>query len=210
LGSGPCLLSCGPLLLTYVVSTKKGALSGLKTYFIFCGVRLAVYTAFGAGAGMLGAWVLHHFLESPAIGIVYVVFGVFLCFLGLFFILEDFAPERWRAPLRCCHKGRGDLRNIAVFALIVSLAPCAPLLAMFGYIALVSDTWYKGVVYMGAFGLGTVVSPLVVLMFLAGRCAGWIDRHKAVLRWVRVASGLVFIMLGACLIVSAGTAGGTL
>jgi len=208
LGSGPCLLSCGPLLLTYVASTKTGWASALKTYAIFCGVRLAVYAAFGAGAGMIGAWVVHHLLESASLAVLYVAFGAFLVLLGLFFILEDLLPEPWRAALRCCHQGRGDLRNVAVFALIVSLAPCAPLLGLFGYIALLSDTWQKGAVFMAAFGLGTVISPMIVLMFLTGWFGSWLQRHCLVLRLVRAASGLIFMLLGGRLIWGAWPAGG--
>jgi sulfite exporter TauE/SafE len=192
--------------LSYVASTKEGAVSGLKTYLVFCGVRLAVYVSFGVGAGVVGAWVLHRFLSSAALNILYAVFGAFLGILGLFLILEEFVPQRWRASLRCCHQGRGDLRNVAVFALIVSLAPCAPLLGVLGYIALVSDTWFKGVLYMAAFGVGTVVSPLVVLMFLAGKFAGWLKGRERFLRWVRVASGLIILMLGMWLIMGAGAA----
>ncbi len=208
LGSGPCLLSCGPLLLSYVASTKTGGVSALKTYLIFCGVRLAVYLAFGVGAGLIGAWVVHRLVESASLAVLYVAFGVFLVLLGLFFILEDLVPERWRGTLRCCHQGRGDMRNVAVFALIVSLAPCAPLLGMLGYIALLSDTWYKGVVYMAAFGLGTVISPLIILMFLTGWFGSWLQKHKLVLRLVRVASGIIFIILGSRLIWGMWPAGG--
>ncbi len=208
LGSGPCLLSCGPLLLSYVASTKAGAVSGLKTYLIFCGVRLAVYLSFGVGAGLLGAWVVHRLLESASLDVLYVAFGALLVLLGLFFILEDLVPHRWRAFLSCCHEGRGDLRNIVVFALIVSLAPCAPLLGIFGYIALISDAWYKGIVYMGAFGLGTVISPLIILVFLTGWFGSWLQKHRSVLRAVRVASGVIFIILGGRLVWGAWPSGG--
>ncbi len=210
LGSGPCLLSCGPLLLSYVASTKTGGVSALKTYLIFCGVRLAVYASFGVGSGLIGAWVVHRLLESASLGVLYVAFGAFLVLLGIFFILEDLVPERWRAALRCCYQGRGDLRNVAVFALIVSLTPCAPLLAMVGYIALVSDTWSKGVVFMTAFGLGTVISPLIILMFLTGWFGAWLQQHRSVLRLVRLASGLIFIVLGAWLIWGAWPARGSM
>jgi len=207
-GSGPCLLSCGPLLLSYVASTKTGAVSGIKTYLIFCGVRLAVYLSFGAGAGLIGAWVVHRLVESEALAVLFVAFGAFLILMGFFIILEDAVPQRWRMSLTCCHEGRADLRNIAVFALIVSLAPCAPLLALFGYIALVSNTWYKGVGLMAAFGLGTVLSPMILLMFLTGWFGSWLKSHRVVLRLVRVASGLIFIFLGARLILGAWPAGG--
>jgi len=207
LGSGPCLLSCGPLLLSYVASTKTGGVSALKTYLVFSGVRLAVYASFGVGAGLIGAWVVHRLVASEALAVLYVGFGAFLVLLGLFFILEDLVPERWRGTLRSCHQGRGDLRNVAVFALIVSLAPCAPLLGMLGYIALLSDTWYKGVLFMAAFGVGTVVSPLLILMFLTGWFASWLAGHRRVLVSVRIACGLVFILLGARLVWSAWPAG---
>lgn len=196
------------MLVSYVASTKESAPAGIRTYFLFCGVRLAVYVSFGLGAGLFGAWVVHRMLEQEALGILFAVFGAALILLGLLFVLEDFVPERWRVRLRWCHAGAGDLRNIALFALVVSLAPCGPLLGVLGYIALVSDTWYKGVVYMAAFGLGTVVSPLVVVTFLAGKCAGWLKGRPRVLRWVRVASGLVFMLLGGRLLGGADVTGG--
>ncbi len=61
-----------------------------------------------------------------------------------------------------------DKKSIIIIGLIIGLLPCAPFLAILSYIGLVSKTWVESLWYVLAFGLGTLVSPLVLLTLLAG------------------------------------------
>lgn len=201
LGYGPCMLSCGPILISYVAATKKSGASGLFVYLVFSIVRLLVYLCFGFIAGMFGEYVIRSFLTSRLLVYFDILFGFFLLFLGFVFILKKFDFNGRCAGFFCGNSKAGEIRNILIIALIVSLSPCLPMYAMFGYVALVSDTWFKGVLYAFAFGLGTVFSPLIFFVFAAGWITDIAQRNRIVLKILRFTSAFVIIFLGIILIV---------
>ena len=202
LGYGPCLLSCGPLLVSYIAATKENALGGLKTYIIFSLTRMFVYIVFGILAGLLGEWVIHRFFESQALKILFFAFGLFLTVLGILLIIEKFSLGQKCHSLIHHYLGSKDLKNIIIFGLILSFAPCLPLMAVLGYIVLISDHWLKGVLYMSAFGLGTVISPLIVFSMAAGWLAKVLTRHEKAFRILKVFCGLIIVYLGISLMLS--------
>ena len=202
LSYGPCLLSCGPLLVSYITATKESALGGLKTYVIFSLTRLFVYVVFGLLVGFLGEWVLRRFFESPALKILFFIFGLFLLVVGILVALEKFSIGQKCHALIHRHLGSKDSKSVIIFGLIVSFAPCLPLMAVLGYIALVSDHWLKGVLYMSAFGLGTVISPLIVFSMAAGWLAKVLTRHEKAFRILKVFCGLIIVYLGISLMLS--------
>ncbi len=200
LGVGPCLLSCGPLLVSYIASTQKDTLGGLRVYLIFSVTRMLVYVAFGVLAGFFGEMVLQRILESFVLKIVFLFFGVFLFLLGFLIALDKFSVGHSALQKYCgfLHRDLGtkDIKNTVIFGLIVSFAPCLPLLAVLGYIALISDTWQKGILYMTSFGLGTVLSPMIILSMWAGWLANFIKSRKWVLRVINIICGIILIYLG--------------
>lgn len=202
LGYGPCLLSCGPLLVAYIAATHANAEEGLKTYLVFSLTRLVVYSVFGVMAGVIGARVIPYFFESQALKILFFIFGVFLIFLGMFFSLEKVAPQRTCRSFFEKHPAKKTVKDAILFGLIISFAPCLPLLGILGYIVLISDTWLKGIVYMAAFGLGTVVSPMIFLSMTAGWVAKFSMKHETFQRVLKVFCGLVLIYLGTRLVFS--------
>ena len=202
LGVGPCLLSCGPLLVSYIAATKQNMLGGLKTYIVFSVTRMAVYIAFGALAGFFGEMVLQRVLGSFSLKIAFFIFGLFLFLLGLLLAIEKFSVGQKYCGLIHRHLGSKDTKNIVIFGLIISFAPCLPLVAVLGYIALISDTWQKGIVYMCSFGLGTVISPMIFLSMGAGWLSNVIKSRQWVLRIVKVVCGIILAYLGITLMSS--------
>lgn len=200
LGYGPCLVSCGPLLVSYIAATKQNGLSGLKTYAIFSATRMAVYCAFGIFAGIFGEWVMRAFFESTHLNYLFFLFGIFLFLIGIVFISERSMVGKKCSGLIHRYMEPSDARTTVLFGLIVSFSPCLPLMAILGYIALISDAWHKGLLYMGAFGLGTVISPLLVFSFAAGWLGSFLKRHDKAVHIVRVLCGLVIALLGLNLI----------
>ena len=89
-----------------------------------------------------------------------------------------------------------DTKNIILFGLFVSLAPCMPLVAVLGYIALISDHWAKGALYMGAFALGTAISPMIFLSLGAGGLAKFLGKYPLILRLLKIFCGLIICYLG--------------
>ncbi len=203
LGWGPCLFSCGPLLISYIAAAKDTAKSGFFSYCIFSCVRVFVYCLFGLLCGVFGETILHNFFSSEALGYVFFAFGVFLSLSGLLIIIEKFSFGR------CCHDfvchfcgKKGDVKNIVLFSLIVSLSPCVPLLAVLGYIVLISDHWFKGVFYMAGFGLGTIVSPLIIFSSAAGYAAELLRNKEKYLRLLKLLCGMIIFLCGVYFIYS--------
>lgn len=177
LGYGPCLLSCGPLLVSYISATQSGPRQGLKIYLVFSLTRMLVYAVFGILVGLLGQWVIQNFFEGPWLKGVFIGFGIFLIVLGVLLLAQKL-PGKGCCPAWALKQMGSGARHAAIFSLIVALSPCLPLWGVLGYIALISDTWLKGLLYMLAFGLGTVISPMIVFCAAAGWLAAFSGRFE--------------------------------
>ena len=202
LGLWPCLATCGPLLVSYIAATKENMLGGLKTYIVFSVTRMVVYAVFGCLAGFFGELVLQKFLESNSLRIIFSIFGLFLFLIGLLLVIEK---SNFGARCSCAinkYLGSKDTKSVVIFGLIVSFSPCLPLIAVLGYIALISDTWLKGVVYMSSFGLGTVISPMIFLSIGAGWLANVLKSHERVTMALKAVCGIILAYLGITLILS--------
>ena len=80
-GSGPCLVSCGPLLISYVAGTKKSVLKSISSYLLFSLARVSVYLVLGLLVFFLGKFVFEKFgllfkVILLAAGILIILIGV--------------------------------------------------------------------------------------------------------------------------------------
>jgi sulfite exporter TauE/SafE len=184
-------------LVSYIAATKEGPGRALKTYGVFSLTRIAVYALFGVAAGFFGESVFQRFSETLLPKVLYIVFGAFCVLLGSLLLFQRSAwGRRCQGALSRC-AGPKDHGNAVLFGLVIACSPCAPLLAVLGFIALISDTWVKGVVYMSAFGLGTVLSPLILLAAGAGWAAGFLKKYERAAFFLKVLCGAVLLLLGA-------------
>jgi sulfite exporter TauE/SafE len=202
LGAGPCLLSCGPLLVSYVAAAHQDARQGLRTYLIFSATRLFVYFLFGCLVGLIGEHVMRRILESPFLGYIFVGCGAWVAAVGVLLAVRMSAHGNRCHDFMHRHMISHDVKSVVLFGLVVSLAPCLPLLAVLGYIALIADSWVKGVVFMTAFGLGTTLSPVLFFILGAGWFAGWLKNKEAWSRRIQFVAGVILAYLGAGLFIS--------
>jgi sulfite exporter TauE/SafE len=87
--------------------------------------------------------------------------------------------------------------KLPVLGLIIGLLPCAPLLAVFSYLGLVSRTWWHNLLYSLSFGLGTLLSPLLLLAGLTGLIPRFLQGKKELYYKIfSFISGLIIIFLG--------------
>ncbi len=97
-----------------------------------------------------------------------------------------------------------DRKSIVILGLIIGLLPCAPLLAIFSYIGLVSRLWSSNLLYTLSFGLGTFISPLLLLVIFAGLIPRFLAHTRAVYSSIfNFICGLVILFLGLNLIIRA-------
>ena len=203
LGAGPCLLSCGPLLVSYIVATKKSPWGGLKAYLLFSLTRLVVYSFFGITAGIFGQEILYRFFDSTFLKIIFYLFGIFVVFLGLLLLVEKLPVSSCCVRFNKLFFSNKDWKNIILFGLIVSFAPCLPLTTVLGYITLLADHWFKGFLMALAFGFGTIVSPMIIFSLGAGRLGEVLIKSENIFNWIKAGCGLILVFLGVLLILSA-------
>lgn len=194
-GSGPCIASCGPLLLSYLAGTKKNVAKSVLYYFLFSAARISVYLILGALVYFAGKSIPRGFLR-PLGRYLFISSGIFIILLGILMILGKGQGKGICAYL---HKKflEQDKKSIFTLGIITGLAPCAPLIAVFSYIAVISSTWPTSVFYAFSFGAGTVVSPLFLLAVFSGFIPAIGSQKQEVFsRIFALLGGLIIVVLG--------------
>lgn len=196
-GSGPCLASCGPVILSYIAGTRKNVSKGLVVYSLFSLGRIFVYIALGLSAFFFGKFVMEKFLFSFSKYLI-IIGGGFIFLVGLLLALGK------KFKLKFCSLLQenilvNDKKSIIMFGLIIGVLPCAPLLAIFSYVVLTSKSWFDSLLYSLSFGIGTFVSPLIFLVIFVGLMPGkLIGRNYD--RIFNLVCGLIIMFLGSQLI----------
>ena len=167
------MLFCTPVLITYIVGRKERGGEALADILIFLIGRLTAYVMLGALAGLSGA-VLKRFITPSAATFISPVTGGVSMILGILVLA-------YKEPVACAC-GAGPVRKIygfgSLFTLgfILGISPCAPLTALLLEIALMSKSVFDGASYAFFFGLGTLLSGLLVVGALAGIIGGLLKR----------------------------------
>lgn len=198
-GSGPCVASCGPVLISYVAGTKRNILAGLRVYAIFSASRILVYCILSVLIFIFGSVTLEHSLDRYYPYLIFLA-GVFLIMMGILMVLGQ------RLEYRVCQfLGKNflerDTKSVILMGLVMGLAPCAPLLGILSYIGLVSKSWLSSLLYGFLFGVGTSISPLIILTVLAA----WLPQSLSskqlnYSRIFNIICGIILVFLGAALI----------
>ena len=200
LGSGPCLATCGPILISYVTATKQGPKQGILVWFLFSLSRICIYPILSVSIFLLGELLVRQNLIYIA-KYVYLIGGIIIILIGIFTIIRDTGGAS-----RICSmiSRRINQRLLKIqpitLGLIMGLMPCAPLLAALSYIGLVSSSWQRCVFYSLIFGLGTLISPLILLVLGAGFIPKILLNKPVTYRVLRLICGLIIVFFGTQLI----------
>lgn len=198
-GSGPCLASCGPILLSYTVGTRKNILNSLNVYILFSLARIAVYIALSLTIFFLGQFIIDTYFARFSKYIV-TLFGIFLIIIG---ILTAIGQDLKFPLCQFLHKNliMHDKKSVMAMGLIIGLMPCAPLLALFSYSGLVAKTALQALTYSISFGLGTFLSPLLILSVAAGIIPNFLRNLKCIYyKILSFVCGSILVFLGIQLI----------
>lgn len=162
MGLGPCLAFCAPILIPYIAGSERSWLEGLKDVLIFSASRVVIYGVLGLLAGGIGC-----LLSSSKLDFIkYLGLGIFVLLLGIIMLLRGKG-----FPLcRILHREtieRGT-KSMILLGVLIGLAPCLPLLGALTIIAGLAKGPLMGAFWGLSFGLGTVISPLIILAPIAG------------------------------------------
>lgn len=194
-GSGPCIASCGPFLVSYVAGTNKNVSKGIAAYVLFSLARISVYIALGIGIFFLSSLAIENLLAGLR---KYILLsgGLFMAVIGLLMVLgRRLDPGFCRALNRVLLEN--DKKSIFAVGLLIGLMPCLPLLSVLSYIGLVSRGWTQSALYSFSFGIGTFISPLILIVMLAGSIRRLFLFNEAKYRLIfNSICGMVIIFLG--------------
>lgn len=221
LGSGPCLATCGPILISYITATKQNPKQSLLVWLLFSLSRICVYLILSVGIFLLGEFLVRQNLIYVA-KYAYLLGGMIIILIGIFTILKDSPGPSFICALisnrvnpalsateRHCivRKGGANQRLLKIqpitLGLIMGLLPCAPLLAVLSYIGLVSFSWQLCIFYSLIFGLGTLISPLILLILGAGLIPKLLFKKPRIYRALRLICGFIIVFFGVQLILQA-------
>jgi uncharacterized protein len=167
-----CIAMCGGIVLSQGIRKEDGEqepargsarerfTTGLLPSLLYNGGRVVSYTVIGGAVGALGSLFS---LSSTLKGVMPIVAGVFMLFLGVRML--GIFPRLSRLRIRFPGLGAGKVRAAAarrgpfVVGLLNGLMPCGPLQTMQVY-ALGTGSFFAGALSMFLFSLGTV--PLLL------------------------------------------------
>lgn len=201
LGWGPCFAFCAPLLLPYIACTQKGWQRGLSLSLVFSLSRIAGYIILSVISATFGLYIIKRFFQEPGNSIVNLMAGSLILFLGIIISLGKGTFLHVQLPFKKL-SGPG-IKEILLLGLLVGLAPCLPLVGVLTYIAFNSKNVFGAALLGLSFGLGTIISPLVLLSPLAGQAYACLVKKPKVFHLFSRACGLILVYLGLSMAVRA-------
>ena len=195
MGLTACTVTCLPFMGTWALGRASGRTEAFLHTGVFLAGRVATYTLLATLAGAVGiglAKALGGVWGNAAIGAASILAGLWL--------LRSPArrcgvpPRLTSQPVRL-HRKR-ESRPPLVLGAALSLTPCTPLASLLALAAQAGGP-AGGAAYGLAFGLGAAMTPILVLVPLAGRLGREMRAGRAWLaRWLTWTAAAVLILLG--------------
>lgn len=195
LGSGPCIGFCAPILAGYVAAYKTSFKKAAVSYLVFSAAKLLSYVIIGALCAIFANILNSVFFEKYIYGIS-IILGVFVLFIGLSILL----PKQALFGRYCSFLHTGHIKNVGVLGFLAGFSPCLPFLGILNYIIMVSNSPIQPIMYTFAFGLGTAISPILLLVAFSGKLAGDFSKYKLWGTIIKFISAFVLLFFGAKII----------
>jgi sulfite exporter TauE/SafE len=162
--AGPCLLTCAPLVVTFIAGRKISFLQGTRDILIFLCGRFLAYLALGYIAGFSGTY-----LRMVATG----VFTLWLRLLGgaVIILMGIYVGIGQNVLNKICPARLSEVTGISslfLLGIIIGISPCAPLVGLLVELAIISKNGLDALLYALFFGLGTFISGFLALGVLSG------------------------------------------
>jgi thiol:disulfide interchange protein DsbD len=215
-GATFCTLTCSPFIASYIIGTDRGTRRGMWLSIIFNGGRVMTYAMLGLVVGLAGG----KFLVEGAYAMWgALVFGAAVAVIGLWIAVRRRSPaagcgcspdasffDRMRYRLVPKEGNGGELSAVGM-GLLIGLIPCPPLIALLVFSAAIGSAT-MGLVLGLVFGLGTLISPLIIVAGAAGWFSDRVARDAPLMTsGIRRVGGLMLVLLGSWTIYNAVTAG---
>ena len=193
-----CTSECLPYLASYIAGTGAGFRKGIVITLIYDAGRLISYTLIGVAVGLIGGSVTLLLDETTLAsfrGYSAYAIGAITILIGIHILLktrknqsnctkECKSIDEWKI-------GRYDIRAFTL-GLTRGLIICPPLFALLVY-SVPFATPLDSIALSFLFGLGTILSPMLVL----GGVTGWLLNKAPLFRkWISIIGSGALIILG--------------
>jgi sulfite exporter TauE/SafE len=200
-GSGPCLASCGPLLISFIAGIKENIRRGMFTYVLFSLARIFIYVILANLIYAVGRYTFFRYIWFVAVvrycASVYIILVGLSVAMGKGYSWKQCGRMRWDV----CSQRRVHTLAMGAF---IGLLPCAPLIGIFSYIELCGKAWWHVSLCALSFGVGTAVSPLILLVVLTGLFPYFLkNKPERMYRIFSFCCGIIIMLLGIELFVMA-------
>jgi len=166
LGMGPCLLVCAPILFPYIAGTRQGWKEGLRAALVFSLARMVVYSLLGGVMGYIGFYLFNLFYNQTWGRVIWALAGLFIAIAGLQIIIGKKIENPFCRYLSQREAYKNDW-GMFLLGILIGLTPCLPLLLVLTEIMFIAQNFFQGLLYGAAFGVGTLLSPLLLVGALA-------------------------------------------
>ena len=186
-------------MISYIASTQDSWQKGFKSVLIFSLSRAFICVLLGTLAGLFGK-ILTTTLDKYGL-IIYIIGGTFISLSGILILLGK-NPNLHLCQILRKYTVENDIRNTITFGIIIGLLPCPPLLGILVYISLVSKELWQGALLGLSFGVGTMISPLIIFGILVSSLPKIIIKSPKTLEIFKKACGFLLFLFGVQLIIS--------
>jgi len=155
---------------------------------------MVIYTILAAVSGYVGFYLFNLFTNKLYTSIVWIIGSAFIILIGILLAAGKIVDN----PLcRLLNKGIvSSTKSMVVLGILIGISPCLPLLAVLLEIAILSEKIWVGAIYGFAFGIGTVLSPLLILGALAPVIPATFFKGEKAQRIFRIVCGILLILVG--------------
>ena len=201
-----CTASCLPYITGYIAGIGAGFNKGVKITLIFNSGRILAYALIGGLIGLFSGLITVVAPDATSPFQVYssLVFGIVTVVIGSSILLKTRKPHECnkQSTNRVLSGKMGRFGfDFGAFSLGLTrgLIICPPLITLLVVYALPFSNPIGSMTLAILFGLGTTVSPLLVL----GGVTGWLLNKAPLFRkWISIAGGAMLIVLGIITVVS--------
>jgi thiol:disulfide interchange protein DsbD len=195
-----CTAACLPYVAGYIAGVGAGFRRGVAITLTYNAGRIAAYAVIGALVATLGGLLKFLWTEEsllPLQGYASIAFGIVTIAIGVSIILkiksgscEGHPPSEGGSQLDTT-TGRFDVRAFFL-GLSRGFVLCPPLIALLIY-SLAFATPIEGLILAILFGIGTALSPLLLL----GGATGWLLGKAPLFRkWISLGGAIVLMAFG--------------
>jgi sulfite exporter TauE/SafE len=208
-GLAVCTASCLPYLAGYIAGVGAGFRRGVSVTLIFSGGRIVGYAIVGALVGLFGG-LFQIIISKNEIAPFQIyssfVFGAITIGIGAYVLYRvkypkcDCKPQESKKLAVLAKKSRFGL-DFGAFTLGLSrgLILCPPMMALLFLYALPFASPVGSVALAVLFGLGTTISPILLL----GGVTGWLLNKAPLLKtWVSIGGSVILILLGTVTVIN--------